>query len=76
MLFSTARADPAVQDAQRFGDRLHLRIAPGQASTVLARLRQAVAQAGGEVSKLEMIPPSLEDVFIAMASGRDDEEAG
>ena len=38
VLMQIALSDPAVQDAQRFGDRLHLRVQPGQTSAVKDRL--------------------------------------
>ncbi len=34
VILKAARHDGDVQDAQRFGDRLHLRVSPGQAKTV------------------------------------------
>jgi ABC-2 type transport system ATP-binding protein len=67
LLLSAARADPAVQDAQRFGDRLHLRVAAGQAEAVKSRLMQTIPAAGGRVERLETIPPLLDDVFIELA---------
>jgi ABC-type multidrug transport system ATPase subunit len=67
LLLQAARADPAVQNAQRFGDRLHLRVLPGQAESVKARLAEQVSKAGGVVERLEVIPPLLEDVFIELA---------
>ena len=42
-----ARNDPAVEDAQRFGDRLHLRVAAGQMEAVRSRLAQRIVQSGG-----------------------------
>jgi ABC-2 type transport system ATP-binding protein len=68
LLLQIARADPAVQDAQRFGDRLHLRVAPGQADEVQARLAKSILSAGGQISRLVAIPPLLEDVFIELAN--------
>ena len=60
-----ARSDPDVEDAQMFGDRLHLRVAEGKAEEVIARLR-ASAPAGTEVTETRMIPSQLEDVFISL----------
>jgi ABC-2 type transport system ATP-binding protein len=68
LLLKIARADPAMQDAQRFGDRLHLRVAPGQADETLARLAKSIRVAGGQVDRLVVIPPLLEDVFIDLAN--------
>jgi ABC-2 type transport system ATP-binding protein len=68
LLIEIARADPAVQDAQRFGDRLHIRVAPGQADATLVRLALRIRTAGGQVNRLVAIPPLLEDVFIELAN--------
>jgi ABC-2 type transport system ATP-binding protein len=68
LLLETARLDTAVQDAQRFGDRLHLRVTEGQTNTVRHRLMKAVKTAGGSVESIKEIPPVLEDVFIDLAA--------
>jgi ABC-2 type transport system ATP-binding protein len=66
-LTELAAADAGVEAVQRFGKQLHLRVRPGQAEAVIARLR-AVAEAEGlMVERLQMIEPQLEDVFIALA---------
>jgi len=75
LLIQAARADPAVQNAQRFGDRLHLRVLPGQAESVKARLAQQVQDAGGVVERLEVIAPLLEDVFIELAQAAQEQPA-
>jgi ABC-2 type transport system ATP-binding protein len=69
LVTQAARADPAVQNVQRFGDRLHLRILPGQAEAVQARLAGQIGAAGGRIERLEAIQPLLEDVFIELAEG-------
>jgi ABC-2 type transport system ATP-binding protein len=57
-------ADPEVEDLLVFGDRYHLRVtAP---AGPLARLPQALAEAGATVSRLRAIPPALEDAFISL----------
>lgn len=68
LLLETSRQDPAVQDAQRFGDRLHLRIIKGEAAAVKERLGKAIQAAGGKLESINEIPPVLEDVFIDLAS--------
>lgn len=68
VLLQLARADPAVQDAQRFGTRLHLRVAAGQAEAVQNRLAENIRAAGGQVERLIEIQPLLEDVFIDLAN--------
>ncbi|HUF38963.1 MAG TPA: ABC transporter ATP-binding protein [Anaerolineales bacterium] len=60
-----ARSDPAVEDAQLFGDRLHLRVADGSAEAVIARLKTA-PPAGAEIDTIRVIPSQLEDVFISL----------
>ncbi|MBE0696842.1 MAG: ABC transporter ATP-binding protein [Anaerolineaceae bacterium] len=67
LLARIARADPAVQDAQRFGDRLHLRVAPGESAAVRSRLIEQIQAAGGQLERIEEITPLLEDVFIDLA---------
>ena len=62
-----ARRDPGVETAERFGNRFHLRVAPGQAAVVIARLGDAIRAAGGVVESLHIIDPQLEDVFIELA---------
>jgi ABC-2 type transport system ATP-binding protein len=66
LLRNVARQDEAVEDAQMFGDRLHLRLHKGAAEAALRRLPQAVSAQGGVVSLIRPIPPGLEDVFIAL----------
>jgi ABC-2 type transport system ATP-binding protein len=56
-----------VQDVRLFGGKLHLRVAPGRAESVITSLRQAFpAGAGGQV-ELSLVPPTLEDVFISLS---------
>jgi len=62
----TAAADTDVEDVQVFGDRLHLRMRPGAAERVLARLPDALQVAGARVERLRLIAPTLEDAFIAL----------
>ena len=54
---------PAVQDAQVFGDKLHVRVADQTAAAVVAR---AVAAAGDEAAP-GPVTPSLEDVFMYLS---------
>lgn len=60
----------AVEDVQAFGDRLHLRVGRGQAETVIKALSERIQAAGGTLQALRPLPPTLEDVFIALS--RDD----
>jgi ABC-2 type transport system ATP-binding protein len=67
ILRHTAQADPDVEDVQAFGDRLHIRVAEGKAEIVLRRLPSEIRSVGGEIEELRLIPPVLEDVFIALS---------
>jgi len=54
-----------VQDAALFGRGLHLTVT--DAGAVLPGVRGALESAGFAVERAEPIPPSLEDVFVAVA---------
>jgi ABC-2 type transport system ATP-binding protein len=66
-------ADPDIEDVAAFGDRLHLRLHVDARTTgpdsVPDRLAEALRAANVEIYELRMIPPSLEDVFIALQDG-------
>lgn len=64
LLRSVARRDVDVEDAQMFGDHLHLRIHPGSARQVIRRLEKSIPAQGGRLSSLRQSTPQLEDVFI------------
>jgi ABC-2 type transport system ATP-binding protein len=66
LLRTLAKADPAVEDAQMFGDRLHLRVQAGQIEAVIARLGEQIPAQGGDVRVLRAIQPQLEDIFISL----------
>jgi len=61
-----AEEDEDVEDVQRFGDRLHLRVREGKTIRVIARLKKSIPAQQGQISQLRSIPPQLEDVFIAL----------
>jgi ABC-2 type transport system ATP-binding protein len=63
-----ARKLAGVEDVQAFGDRLHLRVAAGQAGVVLEGLGRAFPALGGQPLVARPIPPSLEDVFIDLST--------
>ena len=68
LLRSLAAQDPGVDDVQTFGDRLHLRLKDTQAQATIDRLRVSIPQGGGQLIDARPIPPTLEDVFIALTS--------
>jgi ABC-2 type transport system ATP-binding protein len=59
-----ARKDINVEDAQMFGDRLHLRVHPGSGQVVIEHLQALVLAEGVRLSLVRSITPQLEDVFI------------
>lgn len=68
LLAQVARADAEVQDVQRFGDQLHLKVTPGQSEAVQQRLAERIPAAGGRVERVIAIRPDLEDVFIDLTA--------
>lgn len=66
LLRKIAHQDKDVEDVQAFGDRLHVRVVANKARPVLRRLKKSIQDAGGQVNELRMVPPVLEDVFIAL----------
>jgi ABC-2 type transport system ATP-binding protein len=56
-----------VEDVHTFGDKLHLRILPGKADSVITTLAKSFPTKGKERVEAGLIPPTLEDVFIALA---------
>ena len=59
---------PGVLDAAVFGNALHLVVEA--ASTAVPVLRDYLSQRGVAVSRIEAIPPTLEDVFVSLTAGR------
>jgi len=70
-LRQVAAQDPDVADVRTFGDRLHLRLKTTTSAAVIQRLHAAAPAAGAVLSGVRPIPPSLEDVFIALAGQED-----
>lgn len=66
LLRRVAAADEDVEDAQMFGDRLHLRVQPEHAGEVERRLRECIVAQGGEITCVRRVPAQLEDVFISL----------
>ena len=71
ILRKIAQADPDVENAQMFGDRLHLRVRPDRAGQVIERLAGSIPAGGGELLAARPIAPQLEDVFIALLESTD-----
>jgi ABC-2 type transport system ATP-binding protein len=59
---------PEVEDAAVFGRALHLVVA--DAAAAIPAVRALLERQGVEVRRLEPIRPSLEDVFVALTTGR------
>jgi ABC-2 type transport system ATP-binding protein len=66
LLRTIAEADESVEDAQLFGDRIHLRIQPESVTAIAERLQERIAAQGGELNLIRPISPQLEDVFISL----------
>ena len=58
--------DKDVEDVHAFGDRLHLRVRPDTAQAVMKRLPDELNKDDAHVDDIRIIPPVLEDVFIAL----------
>jgi ABC-2 type transport system ATP-binding protein len=68
------QGDPAFTETAIFGTLLHLVTPNPQAAT--ARARELLGEAGIAVSRIDLITPSLEDVFVTLtAEDRSDETA-
>jgi len=67
LLRHAAHKDSDVEDVQAFGDRLHIRVRGDKARDVIRRLKLVIGSEGGQVDELRIVPPALEDVFIALS---------
>ena len=56
-----------VENVRAFGDRLHLRVAAGCAEAVTQELIKTFPAGHGPRVEVRLIPPTLEDVFIALS---------
>jgi len=66
LLRKIAQEDQDVEDVRLFGDRLHLRVREKRARSVIGHLPARIQTSGGSLIDLRQVPPSLEDVFIAL----------
>lgn len=71
ILRHVAHQDEDVEDVAAFGDRLHIRAHEGRTAALLARLPDEIKKAGGKLTELHTIPPTLEDVFISLSHSID-----
>lgn len=65
LLLDLAARIEDVEQAHRFGDRLHLRVRAGRTAAVIKRLRREVRIHDAETTVIRSITPQLEDAFIA-----------
>jgi ABC-2 type transport system ATP-binding protein len=56
--------EEGILDVAVFGAGLHVTVEEPESAD--ARIRRALAERGVSVRKLEVIPPSMEDVFVAV----------
>jgi ABC-2 type transport system ATP-binding protein len=66
LLRTLIRDVPGVRDVQMFGDRLHIRVEPGQLEPVRNQLEKWLPSQGCEFINIRPIQPILEDVFISL----------
>jgi ABC-2 type transport system ATP-binding protein len=62
-----AHQDMDVEDVAAFGDKLHLRVKENAAKIVMSRLPKQIESQNAQMTELRVIPPALEDVFIALS---------
>jgi ABC-2 type transport system ATP-binding protein len=67
-----AHQDKDVEDVAAFGDKLHVRAREGTSQAILARLPNEIKAANGTLHELRVVPPVLEDVFIALSEPNHD----
>jgi ABC-2 type transport system ATP-binding protein len=68
------QSTPGVLDVAVFGSALHLVVS--RAETVEPQIRSHLSGGGIQVTKIEKIRPTLEDVFVALTRGSDGAEKG
>jgi ABC-2 type transport system ATP-binding protein len=66
----TAEEVNGVEDVRAFGDKLHLRVRVGTADSVMAALSDAFPARAGARTEARSVPPTLEDVFIALSENK------
>jgi ABC-2 type transport system ATP-binding protein len=66
LLREVSSADIGVENVQRFGDKLHIRVREGEADQVLTRLSQDIRAASGVIRRFRPVRPQLDDIFILL----------
>jgi ABC-2 type transport system ATP-binding protein len=56
-----------LEDIRIFGDKLHLRVSPGKARSIIDRLTGTYSSRAGTRIMARLIPATLEDVFISLS---------
>jgi ABC-2 type transport system ATP-binding protein len=74
-LKNAVRNLPLVDDAHAFGDSLHIRLKDQAKPEHLNNIKKSLIDMGGKVDLVRVIPPGLEDVFIALA-GQEPQNSG
>lgn len=72
VLRHVAHQDEDVEDVAAFGDKLHVRARSGKSEFIINRLPDEIKSAGGTLIDLRVVPPALEDVFIALSESNHD----
>ena len=67
LLRRLAAQDPDVEDAQMFGDRIHLRVHIGAHEEITNRLEREIAANRGIMTHLQVVPPQLEDAYMELS---------
>jgi ABC-2 type transport system ATP-binding protein len=67
-----AHQDEDVEDVAAFGDKLHLRVKENSEKNVMARLPKQIQKQNATLIELRPVPPTLEDVFIALSETNHD----
>jgi ABC-2 type transport system ATP-binding protein len=70
-----AQQEPGVEDVQMFGERTHVRVTEEAGGGAAARIAGRLSAAGVDVRSAREVPPSLEDVFIALLTRADSKRA-
>jgi len=60
-----------VEEVRAVGNSLHLRVLAGMAEQVISALTTSMPAPAGSPAEAHLVPPTLEDVFISLAEGRD-----